>query len=249
MWTSGKVIEKVEWNEKLFSLRIRADIAPFIPGQFIKISQIKDEKRIARAYSIVNPPNTDYIEILAVAVEDGQLSPDLQALNIGDEIEVSQTATGFMTLDEIPKAAKKGKHLWMLATGTAVGPFVSMLATAEPWQRFDKVVLVYGVRKVNDLAYWDFLQQLLVTYPEQFILIPLVTREPFDDHLSCRIPEGLTLGVIEQKAGIAICAEDSQVMICGNPGMISEAQTVLFEKGLAKNLRRAPGQVTVEKYW
>ncbi|WP_144212856.1 ferredoxin--NADP reductase [Shewanella donghaensis] len=249
MWTTGTVIERIDWNDKLFSLRIRADVEPFIAGQFIKLSQIRDEKRIARAYSLVNAPGKDYVEVLAVAVEDGQLSPDLQALKVGDTIEVTTKASGFMTLDEIPTGALQGPHLWFLATGTAVGPFMSIMETEEPWQRFEKVVLVYGVRKDEDLAYLKQIQALQQKYPDQFIYIPCVTREASKGALSCRIPDGLSSGVIEQAAGLSLSQDDSQVMICGNPGMISDAQTILTEKGLVKNLRRAPGQVTVEKYW
>ncbi|MCH1929523.1 ferredoxin--NADP reductase [Shewanella sp. A25] len=249
MWTKGCVIERIDWSDKLFSLRIKAEIAPFIPGQFIKLSQVRDDKRIARAYSLVNSPDKPFAEILAVAVEEGQLSPTLQHLNIGDEIDVTPTATGFMTLDEIPKGETQGKHLWFLATGTAVGPFLSMLDTDEPWQRFEKIVLVYGVREAKDLAYLDKLRAWVLQYPDKFILCLCVTREAVLGALSCRIPDGLLSGEIEHKVGLTISAKDSQVMICGNPGMISDAQTALINKGLTKNLRREPGQITVEKYW
>jgi len=249
MWTRGRVIERIDWNDKLFSLRIAAELAPFIPGQFIKLSQLQDDKRIARAYSLVNSPDKPYAEILAVAVEDGQLSPQLQNLTIGDEIEITPTATGFMTLDEIPKGELQGRHLWFLATGTAIGPFLSMLDTAEPWQRFEKIVLVYGVREAKDLAYLDKLKAYSMQYPDQFILCLTVTRKKLDDALQCRIPDGLVSGEIERKVGLTLSAADSQVMICGNPGMISGAQAALLDKGLSKNLRRAPGQITVEKYW
>lgn len=249
MWTRGRVIERIDWSDKLFSLRIAAQIAPFIPGQFIKLSQVQDDKRIARAYSVVNSPDKPYVEVLAVAVEEGLLSPHLHQLTVGDEVEITPTATGFMTLDEIPKGELQGKHLWFLATGTAVGPFLSMLDTPEPWQRFEKVVLVYGVREAQDLAYLEKLRALEQQYPDQFKLVLCVTREAFDGALSCRIPAGLISGEIEHYVGLTINAADSQVMICGNPGMITDAQLALIEKGLSKNLRRAPGQITVEKYW
>lgn len=249
MWIRGRIIERIDWNDKLFSLRIAAALTPFIPGQFIKLSQVQDEKRVARACSLVNSPDKPYAEVLAVAVEEGQLSPQLQHLTIGDEIDISSTATGFMTLDEIPKGEGQGKHLWFLATGTAVGPFLSMLDTAEPWQRFEKIVLVYGVREAKDLAYLDKLRSYEQQYPNQFILCLCVTREAVDGALQCRIPEGLASGEIEHQVGLTLSMNDSQVMICGNPGMISGAQSVLLDKGLTKNLRRAPGQITVEKYW
>ncbi|MCL1058547.1 ferredoxin--NADP reductase [Shewanella gelidimarina] len=249
MWIEGKVIERNDWSDKLFSLKIKVDIGNFIAGQFIKLSRVVDEKRIGRAYSLVNPPGTDYIEVLAVAVDDGQLSPDLQALSAGDVIDVATKASGFMTLDELPKDDKKGEHLWFLATGTAVGPFISMMATEEPWQNYQKVILVYGVREAQDLAYLPLLRALESKCPSQFKLVLLVTREPVDGALRCRIPDGLLSGEIEALAGVTISANESQVMICGNPGMITDAQLVLKNRGLAKNLRRAPGQVTVEKYW
>ncbi|MGL4713580.1 MAG: ferredoxin--NADP reductase [Shewanella sp.] len=249
MWTRGQVIERIDWSDKLFSLRIAAELAPFIPGQFIKLSHMQGEKRVARAYSLVNSPDKPYAEVLAIAVEDGLLSPQLHDLAIGDEIDITSTATGFMTLAEIPKGELQGKHVWFLATGTALGPFLSILDTDEPWQRFEKVVLVYGVREAKDLAYLDKLREVERAHPEQFKLVLSVTREVVCDALQCRIPEGLVSGEIEKKAGLSLSATDSQVMICGNPGMINGAQAALLDKGLVKNLRRAPGQITVEKYW
>ncbi|RLV60206.1 ferredoxin--NADP reductase [Parashewanella curva] len=249
MWITGKVVERIDWNSKLFSLKIDAELAPFIAGQFIKLSEIHDGKRVARAYSLVNPPQSRYLEVLAVEVEEGQLSPVLQSLKVGDDIEVSATAAGFMVLNEIPSDELQGKHLWFLATGTAVGPFISMMETDEPWQRFEKVVLVYGVRAVEDLAYLEQLKSLQTKYPDQFKLILSVTRETYAGAISSRIPQAIVSGELEQLAGIEFSSQDSQVMICGNPDMVKDAQQYLFDKGLKKNLRRAPGNITVEKYW
>lgn len=248
MWVEGTILARRDWTDKLFSLQIAADISPFIAGQFIKLSLQHEERRVARAYSLVNPPGSEYLEILAVAVEDGQLSPKLQDLNVGDTLEVSATATGFMTLDELPKAESAGRQLWMLATGTAVGPFISMLKTPEPAARFEHLVLVYGVRYAEDLAYLEDLQALAKANPD-FHLVLSVTREPMTGALQQRIPQALSSGELEAMTGLTLSAEHSQVMICGNPGMVAECQTLLLERGLAKNLRRAPGNITVEKYW
>ena len=248
MWTTGKVIERVDWNEKLFSLKIAADVEPFIAGQFIKLSEIRDNKRIARAYSVVNPPGKDYIEVLAVTVDDGLLSPALHQLKIGDEIQVSKKAAGFMVLNELPKD-HSAKHLWFLATGTAVGPFLSIMETSEPWQRFNKIILVYGVREVSDLAYLEQIKTFEKTYSEQFQFVISVTREKLEGAISKRIPDAIIDGELENHVGLQLTEPDSQVVICGNPGMISGAQQALYDKGLTKNLRRAPGNITVEKYW
>ncbi|WP_299795944.1 ferredoxin--NADP reductase [uncultured Shewanella sp.] len=249
MWTEGEVIERIDWNDKLFSLKIKADIEPFIAGQFIKLSRIIDDKRIGRAYSIVNPPGGDYIEVLAVAVADGILSPNLQQLKVGDTIDVSTKAAGFMTLAEIPAAPVEGRQLWLMATGTAVGPFISMLDTLEPWQRFESVALVYGVREGKDLAYLEKLEQMKLQHPQQFKLLLSVTREAFPGASNSRISKGLESGEIERDAGITISPDKSQVMLCGNPDMVRDVNEILLNIGLAKNLRRAPGQITVERYW
>lgn len=248
MWTTGKVIERIDWNDKLFTLKISADIEPFTAGQFIKLSEIRDDKRIARAYSLVNAPNTDYAEVLAVTVTDGQLSPTLHDLQISDEIQVTKKAAGFMVLNEIPKD-HSAKHLWFLATGTAVGPFLSIMATDEPWQRYDKVILVYGVRQSADLAYLEQIKALEKKYPDQFKLLISVTREYHEGAIATRIPQALINGELERFAGAELSERNSQVIICGNPGMITDAQQALYDKGLKKNLRRAPGNITVEKYW
>ncbi|MEC4727251.1 ferredoxin--NADP reductase [Shewanella sp. D64] len=246
MWVEGEVIERTDWCDNLFSLKIKVDIEPYIAGQFIKLSQVINDKRIGRAYSIVNAPNSDYVEVLAISVLDGLLSPNLQQLKIGDHIQVSSKAAGFMTLEEVPP---QGKDLWLLATGTAVGPFISILDTSEPWERFENVVLVYGVREAKDLAYKDKLQQLEKQYPNQFKLLFSVTRESYPHALESRISTALASGEIEQRLGLKISAENAQVLLCGNPEMIKDANNILLEKGLSKNLRRAPGQITIEKYW
>lgn len=249
MWIEGEVVERIDWNEKLFSLKIKADVQPYIAGQFIKLSRVIGDKRIGRAYSIVNAPGEDYVEVLAVAVEDGQLSPNLQVLNVGDKIDVSPKASGFMTLDEIPDAPYTDKQLWFLATGTAVGPFVSMLETDEPWRRFEHVILVYGVRLAEDLAYKEQLMQIKDRHPNQFKLILSVTREHYPDAIQSRISEAIKRKEIQDLLGLEITPECSQVMLCGNPDMISDTNKILLDMGLMKNLRRAPGQITVEKYW
>lgn len=248
MWTTGKIVERIDWNDKLFTLKVAADIAPFTAGQFIKLSQVREGKRVARAYSLVNSPKCKELEVLAVAVDEGELSPDLQSLAPGDEIEVSTKASGFMTLDEVPCIEDKPQDIWFFATGTAVGPFISMMRDTGVWQRFDHVVLVYGVRHLCDLAYLNELLTFEETHAN-FKLITAVTREHHEFGLSCRIPEGIKSGAVELAAGLTLSAEHSQVMVCGNPEMITDAQKALNDKGLVKNLRRVPGQITVEKYW
>ncbi|GLP95537.1 ferredoxin--NADP reductase [Paraferrimonas sedimenticola] len=245
MWVEGKVMQRIDWNNKLFSLRIDADIAPYTAGQFIKLSQIKDEKRVARAYSLVNGEGSDFLEVLAVEVEEGQLSPNLHQLEPGDSIQVSAKAAGFLVVDEVPAA----KNLWLLATGTAVGPFVSMLQGQAIWDKFERIYLAYGARFEEDLAYRDQLDEFVQRAPKRFAWQPLITREDFEGNLRMRIPQALEQGVLQSQWDCPIVADDCQFMLCGNPDMIQETVEWLKSQGLQKNLRRKPGQITVEKYW
>lgn len=244
MWIEGTIMKRKDWNNKLFSLLIQADIAPFEPGQFIKVALSLEDKRISRAYSLVNPPGSDMLEILVVAVENGRLSPALANLQVGDRLQVSAKASGFMTLDGIPPC----RDLWLLATGTAVGPFISMLRCEQIWEQFENIVLVYGVRYAEDLAYIDELNEIALLLP-QFRLCLSVTRESMDAAYSKRLTNLLSEGILEKDLALAINPTNSHLILCGNPQMVSETQQLLQQRGLVMHLKRQAGHISVEKYW
>lgn len=244
-WIPSEVINNRHWNNDLFSLTLRANIEPFKAGQFTKLGLEIDGKMIQRAYSFVNPPSDNTIEIYATRVADGLLSPRLHQLEAGDHVYVSARATGYFMLSEVPQ----GEHLWLLATGTAIGPYLSMLREKEVWQRFRKIVLVHAVRYAADLSYQAEINALKEQYPDQLIVQPFVSREPAMLSLPGRIPLAIADGLLERHVGLTLSAEQSQVMLCGNPEMVRDTKAALEQKGLAKNLRRAPGQITMEHYW
>ena len=122
-WLTGKVVEKIQWNKRLFSLRIQAGFQDFMPGQFVRVALDINGERVARPYSLVNKPGEELLEIYFNIVDEGPLSPKLAELKVGDEIFVTDRANGFLTVAEVPEC----KHLWLLATGTGVGPFLSIL--------------------------------------------------------------------------------------------------------------------------
>ncbi|HEB81643.1 MAG TPA: ferredoxin--NADP reductase [Gammaproteobacteria bacterium] len=243
-WLTGNVVEKIQWNSRLYSLRIEADLADFKAGQFIRVALDIDGERVARPYSLVNRPGEGSLEIFFNIVPEGPLSPRLAALEAGDEIFVAERANGFLTIDEVPES----RHLWMLATGTGVGPFLSILKAGECWQRFDKVVLAYSVRDSSELAYRRQIAEIEEARPQQFRFIPCITRESVEDCLNERIPAAIESGNLEKNAGIRISRDDSHIMMCGNSAMITSVSELLQQRGLKKHLRREPGQVTVEKY-
>lgn len=245
-WLSAKVEKRIDWNDHLFSLQMHCRHFPaYVAGQFTKFGLKQDDKVISRPYSLVSHPGEPLLEIIAVPVEDGLLSPQLHQLQEGDSVEVMAPATGFLTLAEVPDSAT----LWLLATGTGVGPFISILRGQEVWQRYANIVLVYAARYAQDLAYGADIQIWQARYPEQFKFVSVVSREKSADGLHGRIPELLQSEQIQIFTGKGISAEDSQVMLCGNPDMITSSIDVLQGFGLSKHLRRSPGQISMERYW
>jgi ferredoxin--NADP+ reductase len=244
-WVEGKVHALKQWTDRLFSLQVEADIAPFKAGQFGRLALDIDGERVARPYSFVNGPDNPLHEFYFIVVPGGPLTHRLIQLSAGDTVYIAPRAAGFFVLDEIPDADK----LWMLSTGTALGPFLSILATTEAWSRFSRIVLVHAVRTRAELTYQDTIRAFLDAHSGQLDFIPFVSREETDTGLPGRVPDAIRDGSLEAYAGLTLDATDSQVMICGNPAMVSDTQAVLIERGMQKNRRREPGQITTEQYW
>ena len=243
-WLTGKVVEKIQWNKRLFSLRIQADLQGFMPGQFVRVALDLNGERIARPYSLVNKPDDECLEIYFNIVDEGPLSPKLAELEVDDEIYVTDKANGFLTVDEVPEC----KHLWLLATGTGVGPFLSILKNNEVWQRFEKVVLAYSVRDASELSYQKQIAVIEDMHDKQFSFVPFVTRETIEGAMNKRITQSLIDGSFEKRTGIIINEDDSHVMMCGNSAMIGSVSECLANRGLRKHRRREPGHITTEKY-
>jgi len=244
-WAEGHVINLRQWTEELYSLQVKADIAPFIAGQFTRIAKNFDGEIIARPYSFVNAPDDPVLEFYFITVPKGPLTHELIHLEPGDTILVAPRAAGFFILKELPDA----ERLWMLATGTAIGPFLSILGASEAWERFRDIVLVHSVRTARELTYQDTIRRLLERYPERLQMIPMVSRETVDHALGGRITQAIEDGRLETRAGLSLDAASSQVMICGNPAMVHDTTRLLEARGLKKNRRRDPGHITVEQYW
>ena len=243
-WIESEVIEHVRWTDSLASIKFKANVLPYVAGQFTKVGLKINDEFISRPYSYVSSPNDDYLEIIYVNVPDGLLTPALHKLEVGDKLHVMEKASGFFVMDEVPN----GKNLWMLATGTGLGVFISLLKTPQPWDRFEKIILVHGVRTKSELAYQEQIKKFEKEYPGKIKYIQTVTREKDVDCLNIRIPQGLETNKIQQQAEIEITL-DSQVMICGNPDMINDTVTLLEKIGLERNRRSKPGNITLEKYW
>ncbi len=244
-WNTGRVVEHHHWSDYLHTLYVEAEIEPFEAGQFVKIGLEINGEVIAHPYSLVNPPMQTPLGFYYINVPNGKLTSQLSELKINDSILIAPKAHGFLILDEIPIA----KNLWFMATGTGVGPFLSMLATTKPWQRYEKIILVWATRTLAELTYKDLIHQLLTEHHLQLTFIPFVSREVTDIALKGRIPKAIIDGRLEKHAGVPINAEDSQVLLCGNPQMVKDTTNTLIQRGLKKHRRFSPGHISSENYW
>ncbi len=248
-WVQGKLIGKKYWTERLVSIGIDAPEVTFVAGQFGRLALPappgSKEEMVGRPYSFVNPPGSPHHEFFFNVVPEGPLSPRLASLGIGDPVWLMPNANGFFTMEEVPDA----EALWCLSTGTGIGPFLSILRTAAPWEKFAHVMLVHAVRTAADLAYRDVIDDVLRAHPGAAAYVPVVSREPHPDALSGRIPSLISDGRLESRAGQALSAGNAHVMLCGNPAMVDDVQAVLGARGMRRHRRREPGQITLETYW
>lgn len=244
-WCEGRVNEIHRWTDKLYSIRLRAEVEPFTAGQFTKLGLVIDDELVSRPYSYVNAPHESDLEFYFVIVPEGPLTNRMVAMSGGDAIQVMRKPAGFLTLDEIPEAP----HLWMLSTGTAIGPFLSILKTPRPWERFERIVLVHAVRYAEELSFARTIERLGDEHPRQFEFVPVVSRETTDFALQARIPALVEDGRLEKRTRLKIAPDRSQLMICGNPEMVKATTAALQARGLERNRRRSPGHITIENYW
>ena len=158
---------------------------------------------------------------------------------------VKSPANGFFTLDEVPAS----RDLWMIGTGTGIAPFLSILNTDRPWNTYENLVLAQGVRRLEDLKYQDMIGGIREKYGERFRFQGFVSREQIDGTIQGRIPASIEDGSLEKAVNLELAVSNSQVMLCGNPDMVTDAVDHLKARGFKKNRRKSPGNITTENYW
>ena len=269
------VLSKTTWTPNLFSFTVsRPDSFKFTAGQFVRLgvnpSQLKYYKQLSavtdydeelnetlnedifRAYSIVSSPFDEVLEFFSIVIPDGAFTSQLQHLEVGDELLLNTMPFGFLTLARYQKPLPK--DLWLLATGTGLAPFLSMLQDLKTWEDYEHIILAYSARSTEELAYIEKIESLqedfgsLVDNPAKLIFIPIVTREAVEGALTERLPKLLLDGTLQARAGIALDVDSTHVMLCGNPDMVEDTKETLKRLGLLMN-RRGEGNIAVENYW
>jgi ferredoxin--NADP+ reductase len=246
-----RVLDVHHWNEKLFSFRTTRDPGlRFDSGHFVMLGLRVEGKPLMRAYSIASARYDEHLEFLSVKVPDGPLTSRLQHVHVGDELIISGKPTGTLVLGDL----KPGKRLYLLATGTGLAPFLSIVRDPETYEHFETVILCHGVRHVSDLAYSAYLTAELPQHPylgdmvrRQFIYYPSVTREPFDNR--GRITDAIADGALARRIGLPdLDPATDRAMICGSPDMLEDTRALLDGRGFQISPRtRQQGDYVIER--
>jgi len=239
------------WNESLFSFRTTRDPGfRFENGHFVMLGLPIDGRPLLRAYSIASPNWEEHLEFLSIKVPNGPLTSRLQNLAVGDEVLVSRKPTGTLVLHDL----KPGRHLYLLGTGTGLAPFMSIIQDPETYERFEKIVVAHGVRKVSDLAYTQFITEELRQHEwlgeqvrEKLIYHPTVTREEF--RIRGRITDQIADGSLASLVGLPpLDPAQDRFMLCGSPGMLHDTRALLDARGFTVSPHIGePGDYVIER--
>ena len=246
-----RVLDVRHWNDTLFSFRTTRDPGfRFDSGQFVMIGLDVDGRPLLRAYSIASAHWEEHLEFFSIKVPDGPLTSRLQHLQPGDPVLVSRKPTGTLVLHDL----KPGRRLYLLATGTGLAPFLSLVRDPQTYQHFDRIVLAHGVRHLSDLAYLDYLEHELPQHDylgaqvrEKLIYYPTVTRESHKHR--GRITDAIVDGVMSAATGLPpLHPATDRVMLCGSPAMLDDLCTLLDGRGFCASPRtREPGDYVIER--
>jgi ferredoxin/flavodoxin---NADP+ reductase len=270
-----KVIEVTRWAPTLLSFKVtRPDGFKFTAGQFVRLgihgkdlqyfaqnhetklitSETQDKPidldgYVFRAYSVASSPYDEFIEFFSVVIPHGEFTSKVNHIQVGDSLLLNTTPFGYLTLARYQLPLPN--DLWLLATGTGLAPFLSILKTIEVWQQYQRIILVYSARTSQELAYQAEIDAIKSIYGDNgaaFVFLPIVTREADYAGQKARIPNLIVSGKLTQLVGQKLDKERSHVMLCGNPQMVEDTKEALKSIGLTMN-RRGEGNIAVENYW
>jgi len=226
-----QVIEVQHYTDKLFRIRTeRPRSYRFTAGEFVMISTL-DPETPNRAYSITSGPYDDYLEFYSIKVQDGPLTSKLQHVKVGDEILVSDKPTGTLILANL----ELGGHLVMMASGTGIAPFISLLREPETYDLFENITVTWTTRThAEQDCYRDFLNEMPIEY------ISTVTQEPAE--LQGRIQKFMAAGTVKIDN-----PEYQRIMLCGSMDFNNDLKEHFTALGFSEGNKRTQGTFVQEK--
>ena len=238
------------WTDRLFSFKTtRNQGFRFKNGHFTMIGLEQEGKPLMRAYSLASANYEDELEFFSIKVPDGPLTSRLHSIQVGDELLVNSKTTGTLIQDNL----LPGKNLYLIATGTGLAPFLSIIRDPEIYEQYDRIVLTHGCRHVDELAYRELITEHLPAHEylgadvrDKLIYYPTVTREAFRNN--GRLTDLLRSGKLQADVGLgAIDPDMDRFMICGSPTMLKEICELLESRGLREARHGEAAHYVIER--
>ncbi len=238
------------WTDRLFSFKTTRDRGfRFENGHFTMIGLEQEGRPLLRAYSMASANYEEELEFFSIKVPDGPLTSKLQNIRVGDELLVNSKATGTLVQDSL----LPGRHLYLIATGTGLAPFLSIIRDPKIYERYEKVVLTHGCRHIDELAYRELITEHLPRdeylgddVREKLVYYPTVTREKFENN--GRLTDLLRIGKLASDVGLPpVTPDDDRFMICGSPSMLKETCALLNQRGFRESRHGQPAHYVIER--
>jgi len=245
-----QVTEVHHWTDRLFSFKTTRDQGfRFKNGYFTMIGLEHEGKPLLRAYSMASANYEDQLEFFSIKVPDGPLTSKLQNIQVGDELLINSKATGTLVLDNL----LPGRNLYLIATGTGLAPFLSIIKDPEIYEAFDRVILTHGCRYVEELAYQEAITEHLPRHEylgddvrSKLVYYPTVTREEFRN--TGRLTDLLDSDKLPTDIGLEpINPEYDRFMICGSPSMLKDICTLLDGRGFSESRHGKQAHYVIER--
>ncbi|QCE33614.1 ferredoxin--NADP reductase [Acetobacteraceae bacterium] len=246
----AKVLKVHHWTNRLFSFITTRDPGlRFENGQFTMIGMEIEGKPLLRAYSIASANYEDFMEFLSIAVPNGPLTSRLRHVKEGDTVLIGRKPVGTLLLDNL----RPGRNLYLFSTGTGLAPFMSLIKDPEAYDRYENVILTHTVREKDELAYRQFVEEILPKHEflgeevaQKLRYYPAVTREefPVQERITTLIKNGRLWTDLKLDP---LDAAHDRAMICGSPDMLKDTEELLVEKGFDEGNNNHQGSYVVEK--
>ena len=248
--TQERVLSVHHWNDSLFSFTTTRNAGfRFRNGHFVMIGLEVEGRPLLRAFSVASANYDEHLEFYSIKMQDGALTSRLQHIKPGDEVLVGKKPTGTLIIDNLTP----GKRLYLMATGTGLAPFMSIIRDPATYERYEHVVVAHGVRRISDLGYRRFIEEELPAHElvgelaqKQLLYYPTVTREPFRNQ--GRLNDLLASNKLSRDLSLPdVDPANDRVMICGSPSMLKDLVSILETRGFTEGNSDSQGTYVIER--
>lgn len=233
-----QVTEVHHYTESLFRIRTtKPDGYTFRAGEFVMIGM---GDKVRRAYSFTSAPSDDFLEFYSIKVPDGAFTEKFKYVLPGDSMEVGKVATGTLVEDYL---SPNGQRLWLMATGTGIAPFMSLIRQSDIFKNYKQVFVTWTVRKPQDLqAYKSF-----ILNTTSVTLFPTVTQDPTYIGHHGRIQNYLKPSTGSANYLPELDPKLDRVMLCGSMEFNNDIKELLEAKGFTEGNTNTQGTYLLEK--